>query len=45
MQLILSAISQTIALGKEAFNAPDEPLPDTVPDESVKAALAHRKAK
>ena len=34
---------KTIALGKEAFDTPDEPLPDSVPEELVKAALAHRK--
>jgi anti-sigma factor RsiW len=35
---------QTIALGQKAFDSPDEPVPDSIPDELVKAALAHRKA-
>jgi len=33
---------RTIALGKTAYDAPDEPVPDSVPEELIKAALAHR---
>jgi hypothetical protein len=33
-----------VALGQKAYDAPDEPMPDSVPEELVKAALAHRKA-
>ena len=36
---------RSIALGKMAYDAPDEPVPDTVPEELVMAALAHRKTK
>jgi hypothetical protein len=36
---------QTIALGQKAFDRPDDPVPDSVPEELVKAALAHREAK
>lgn len=36
---------RTIALGQKAFDAADEPVPDTVPEELIKAALAHRKTK
>lgn len=35
---------RTLALGKTAFDDPDEPVPDSVPDELVKAALARRNA-
>ena len=34
---------QVVALGVEAYDSPDEPIPDSVPEELVKAALAHRK--
>ena len=37
--------NRTIALGKKAFDVPDDPVPDSIPDELVKAALAHRKTK
>ncbi len=33
---------RTIALGKMAYDDPDEPLPDSVPEELIEAALAHR---
>lgn len=33
---------QTITLGKQAFDNPDEPVPDSVPEDLIKAALAHR---
>ncbi len=36
---------RTIALGKIAYDAPDEPVPDSVPEELIKAALAHRENK
>ena len=36
---------RVIALGKNACDSPDDPVPDSVPEELVKAALAHRKAK
>ncbi len=36
---------QVVALGREAFDSPDEPIPDSVPEELIEAALAHRKAK
>ena len=36
---------RTIALGKSAYDSPDDPVPDSVPEELIKAALAHRKAK
>ncbi len=34
---------RSIALGKTAYDAPDEPVPDSVPEELIQAALAHRK--
>ncbi len=34
---------RTIALGKEAFDTPDDALPESVPEDLVKAAMAHRK--
>jgi anti-sigma factor RsiW len=37
--------TQIIALGQKAFDSPDEPVPDSVPEELVKAALAHRRTK
>ncbi len=36
---------QVVALGREAFESSDEPIPDSVPEELIKAALAHRKTK
>ncbi len=36
---------RVIALGQRAFDCPDGSVPDSVPEELVKAALAHRKAK
>ena len=36
---------RTIALGQMTYDDPDEPLPDSVPEELVEAALAHRKTK
>jgi len=33
-----------IALGKNAFDSPDDAVPDSVPEELVKAALARRKS-
>ena len=34
---------RVIALEKKAFDAPDDPVPDTVPEELVRAAMAHYK--
>ena len=34
---------QTIALGKQAFDDPNDPVPESVPDELIDAALAHRR--
>ncbi len=36
---------RVIALEQNAFDSPDSPVPDSVPEELVKAALAHRKSK
>lgn len=36
---------RTIALGKMAYDDPDEPLPDSVPEELIEAALAHRRTR
>ena len=36
---------QVVALGREAFDCPDEAVPDSVPAELIEAALAHRKTK
>jgi len=36
---------KTIALGKNAFESPDDAVPDSVPEELVKAAMAHRKSR
>ena len=33
---------RSIALGKSAYDAPNELVPDSVPEELIKAALAHR---
>lgn len=34
---------QTIALGKQAFSNPDDPVPESVPEDLVNAALAHQR--
>ena len=34
---------RAVSLGRSAFESPDDPLPDSVPDDLVKAALARRK--
>lgn len=34
---------RTIELGKTAFDDLDDQVPDSVPDELIKAALAHRR--
>ena len=36
---------RVIALGQRAFDSPDNAVPDSVPDELVKAAMAHRMSK
>ena len=36
---------RVIALEQNAFDSPDSAVPDSVPEELVKAALAHRNAK
>ena len=36
---------KTVALGKNAFESPDDRVPDSVPEDLVKAALAHRKSR
>lgn len=36
---------RVMALGQTAFDAPDEAVPDSVPEELVQAAIAHRKTK
>ncbi len=36
---------RVIALGQRAFDSPDDPVPDSVPEELIKAALAHQKNK
>ena len=36
---------KTVALGKNAFESPDDVVPDSVPEELVKAAVAHRKSR
>ncbi len=36
---------RVIALGQRAFDSPDNAVPDSVPDELVKAAMAHRLSK
>ena len=35
---------RTVSLGKSAFESPDDPVPDSVPEDLVKAALARRKS-
>lgn len=39
----LAAYKETIALGKRAFDDPDAPLPDTVPEDLIEAVLAARR--
>ncbi len=34
---------QTIALGKQAFEEPNDPVPESVPEDLINAALAHRR--
>ena len=36
---------RVVELGQSAFDSPDEAVPDSVPEELIKAALAHRKGK
>jgi len=36
---------KVIKLGRSAFDTPDDPVPDSVPEELIGAALAHRNAK
>ncbi len=36
---------RVIALGQQAFDSPDSAVPDSVPEELVKAAMAYRKSK
>ncbi len=36
---------RVVALGQSAFDSPDEAVPDSVPEELVQAAIAHRKTK
>jgi len=36
---------RVIALGQDAFDSPDDAVPDSVPEELVQAAIAHRKTK
>ncbi len=40
----LETYRATVALGKAAFQSPDAPLPDDVPDDLVQAILAARKS-
>lgn len=34
---------QAIALGQQAFEDPDDPVPESVPEDLINAALAHRR--
>lgn len=34
---------RVVALGKEAFDNPDDEVPDSVPEELIKAALLHKR--
>ena len=36
---------KVIKLGRSAFDTPDDPVPDSVPEELIEAALTHRNAK
>ena len=35
---------ETISLGKQAFGDPDDPVPDSVPEDLINAAVAHRRS-
>ncbi len=35
---------RAVKLGQIAFDSPDEPVPDFVPEELIKAALSHRRS-
>ena len=39
----LEGYRETVKLGRAAFDNPDAPVPDTVPEELVKAILAARR--
>ena len=34
---------QTITLGKQAFDEPDDPVPESVPEDLINAAVAYRR--
>jgi len=34
---------RVLELGQDAFSNPDDPVPNSVPEELIQAALAHRK--
>ena len=36
---------RVVSLGQFAFDSPDEVVPDSVPEELVQAAIAHRKTR
>ena len=40
----LAAYERSIEIGKAAFGSPDEPLPDDVPEDLIKAVLHSREA-
>ena len=40
--MYLDGYRETVKLGQSAFDDPDAPVPDTVPEELVKAILAAR---
>jgi anti-sigma factor RsiW len=43
---LIQQYQKVIKFGQSAFDAPDDdPLPDSVPEELIKAALAYRNAK
>ena len=41
--MYLDGYRETVKLGQSAFQDPDAPVPDTVPEELVKAILAARR--
>ena len=41
--IYLDGYRETVKLGQSAFHDPDAPVPDTVPEELVKAILAARR--
>jgi anti-sigma factor RsiW len=41
--IYLEGYRETVKLGQAAFDNPDAPVPDTVPEELVKAILAARR--